>query len=1079
MFTVQTSLEMALDILTSFLGSKWINLIMGFLPGWWLGAPDGRVQEPYIDHEAWDERLQQASFRPLETVVLDADRPYQINSTMIARPEVLRPGPSHSSLGSIVLLHDDLDGASLRTIEALEESLLERGFTSTRCRIGSGDAVEAKQGHVVSLLDLSPGGSFLSRISQARLERLLLLLDGLQQSGATLLWLTRSCQVHPADPSFAQILGFARSVRKETGLNFVTLELDSTSNQAMEAAAIVLEGSVSKTRSHRPVSCLEPDKEFAYVSRAGGIVVPRFSWTSISQCWAASQHIANTSSKQRYLQIRNPGQLDSLGWVQSSDAVLDDTGPGPGMVDVRIEAVGLNFKDVLMAMGIETTRADGGRLGCEAAGIVTATGPSVSGVERGHRVMLFAPDTGCLASSVLVHEHHCVPIPDSLPLTHAAGMSCVYISVIRALVDKANLKRDQTILIHSAAGGVGIAAIQVARWLGASIYATVGNDQKVQFLHQEFGIPKENIFHSRDDSFVHGILAATGGRGVDVVLNSLSGQLLHASWQCVAPCGTFIELGKRDIVGRGKLAMEPLDDNRAFVAVDMARLAVHDTHEVSRLLRLVVHLYNKRVIGPVEPLRIYSYHSVTEAMRSLYSGTNIGKIVIDIAGDTGGQQALSNDPDIRHPTGLSLPDAKFTPENAYVLIGGLHGLSASIARWLVCCGARNIFFLSRSMRSSPVSKRDEATVCELRGAGCTVVMMECDVIDEASVQATISVIAEKHRIAGVIHLAGILLDMETKDLTLAAWRTVTDPKVSGTWNLHDALNTYAPNLDFFVLASSIIGIAGNTGQGNYAAANSFLDAFAQYRQSLGLACSVLDIGVVEDVGIMSSQPEKLESMRRTGARLLSEQDVLDGIQLAIARSRPAMQPRNEVDGNAYRLPDSALFRHICEAQVAVGFSSVLPLDHPNTSVLWKGDARMASYDDQKGDAWRKQQLGQNSPETGSAAALGEFISRVSRDPSELDSPSCAHFLANQIFRRVQNFLMRDDEVDSNIDGAMHDFSLASIGMDSLMTIEIRNWWRQIFGVKVSLLQLTSAPNFEQLGKLAARQLRDRHIAGPT
>nr|ALP31891.1 polyketide synthase 9 [Diaporthe helianthi] len=1057
--------------------SKWMNLIMGFLPGWWLGAPDGRVQEPYIGRQAWDKRLQQASFKPLDTHVLDSHPPYHMNATMIARPEVVRLEPSHGSL-DIVLLHDDVDGESLRTIHALEELLLERGFKPSRCRIGSRGPVGTKSGHVVSLLDLSPSGSFLANISQANLEWLLALLDDLENSDATPLWLTRACQVDPVDPSFAQILGFARSVRKETGLNFVTLELESTADHAMKAAAVVLESSISNSRSHRSGAGLEPDREFAYVSRAGGVVIPRFSWTSVSQSWAASQPIAETSSRQRYLQIRNPGQLDSLGWVQSSDTVLENTEPGTGMVTVRIEAAGLNFKDVLMAMGTTTKPIEGGRLGCEAAGIVTATGAAVSGVKTGDRVMLFAPDAGCLASSVVVHEHHCVPIPDSLPFKYAAGMPCVYITVLRALVDKANLQRDQTILIHSAAGGVGIAAIQVARWLGARIYATVGSNEKVEFLHREIGIPRENIFHSRDDGFVHGIMAATSGRGVDVVLNSLSGQLLHASWRCVAPCGTFVELGKRDIVGRGKLAMEPLDDNRAFVAVDMAHLAVHSTREVSRLLRQVVHLYSSGALKPVEPLRVSSYHSVAEAMRALYTGLNIGKIVIDIAGDTGGQQALSDNPDIRHKTGGPLQDATFTPENAYVLIGGLRGLSASIARWMVCHGAKRIFFLSRSMRTSPVNKQDEAVVCELRAAGCTVETMQCDVVDKDSVQTTISAIAETHRIAGVIHLAGILLDMETKDLTLHAWRTVTDPKVAGTLNLHRALTTYAPDLDFFVLASSITGITGNIGQSHYAAANSFLDAFAQYRQSLGLACSALDIGVVEDVGIMSHQPEKLETMRRTGVRLLSEQDVLDGIQLAIARSRPATPPRLAMDSNSNNTSGFSIFEHTCEAQVAVGFSSMLPLDHPNTNVLWKGDARMASYDDKKGDAWGKQQSGQMSSGTGSADALGDFISRVSKDPSELNSPSCAEFLANQIFRRVQSFLMRDEEVDSNVDTAMQDLSLASIGMDSLMTIETRNWWRQTFGTSVSLLQLTSASSFAQLGRLAARQLLDRHTTGP-
>lgn len=1059
---------------------KWINLIMGFLSGWWLGASDGRGEEPYIDRRAWDERLRLASFAPLETYVRDTERPHQINATMIAKPVFSESGLADVSRGNIALLHDGLDDTSLPLVERLEQRLIHMRFKPIRQQFRPGPGTAGNMQplaaqNVISVLDLSEGGPFLANLTRDKLEGLLKLLKVLQMSDATLLWLTRACQIDAVDPNFAQILGFARSVRQETGLSFVTLELESLGSEAIDAACKVLDRSFSQSHTYHTGTKLDPDKEFAYASKTNSIVIPRCSWISVPEALAASRGLPTTTSKQAHLQISRPGQLDNLAWVQRCDTNFDDTDPGPGMVDVRVEAAGLNFKDVLMAMGTETTRADGGCLGCEAAGIVTAVGASVSKVRVGDRVMLFAPGTGCLATSARISQDLCAPIPDQLAFTQAAGMPCVYLTVIRALVDKANLGPGQTVLIHSAAGGVGIAAIQVARWLGAKIYATVGSEPKAQFLQKEFGIPQENIFHSRDDSFAHRIMAATGGRGVDVVLNSLSGQLLHASWQCVAPCGTFVELGKRDIVGRGKLAMEPLGENRAFVAVDMAHLATHNAPEICKLLHRVVDLYEHRATTPVKPLRIYPHHAVTEGFRSLYTGTNIGKIVIDISGDTGGQVSLASSPSVL--TGASTPSPVFTSTDAYVLFGGPHGLSASLGRWMACHGARHFVFLSRSIGSPPRYKEDEELLRELRGMGCTVKATRCDVTDEAAVERSIASIAKTRRIAGVLHMAGLLLDTELEKLTVPKWRLVTDPKVAGTWNLHRALLLYAPDVDFFVLAGSMIGITGNSGQASYAASNAFLDSFVQYRRTRGLACSVLDIGVVEDVGILSRQPEILQGIKRTGVRTLNEQTFLDGMQLAMTRSKPTRvaAPAGTRNSETNESISSAVFRFTCGAQVSLGFSSTLPLDDPSNSVLWKRDARMALYN-HIGDLGNDQNSNYQCFSKSSSSALTDFISRASRQPAELDSPACFEFLAVQIFRRVQSFLMRDDEAESNGDGSLPNSSLASLGMDSLMTIEIRNWWRLTFGTSVSLLQLTSAPNFEQLGKLAARQMSARFVA---
>lgn len=967
-----------------------------------------------------------------------------------------------------------MDDSYLQIVEELEAQLCRVGRETTRTTLERGEA--SLSGDVVCLLDLSRRGSFLDAFTQPELERLLRLLKDVEEADSALLWLTRPCQVNPADPSFAQAIGFARSVRQETRVNFNTLELDAVDEKAMRAVCKVLD-KVSPARSSSSSSSsmdVDPDKEFVYVSQQDTILIPRCAWISVPSSLAATRPLSDDAP--RMLQISRPGQLDSLEWVVRDERGFDARGPAPGMVQVRVEAAGLNFKDVLVAMGAESTRAGGDLLGCEASGTVTAAGAGVSGVGAGDRVVLLAPAARCLASSVQVPERLCAPIPDGLACGDAAGMPCVFATALRALADKARLGRGQTVLVHSAAGGVGLAAVQVARWLGAVVYATAGGEAKVEFLAREVGIPRGHIFSSRDDGFARHVMAATGGRGVDVVLNSLPGELLHASWRCVAPCGTFVELGKRDIAARGRLAMEPLGENRAFVGIDMADLAARSSRETSRLLRQVVQLYRDGAIVPVKPLRVFPCRDVAEAFRCLYGGAHIGKIVVDFGG--GGAVDQSALPPAPAPLRPAVPAAVFSPDDAYVLVGGLRGLTASTARWMACHGARHLFFLSRTAGSSHEVPEARALLAELRGMGCTARALACDVADGDAVRAALSRVAGLRRVAGLVHLAAVLEDVELGRLTEGGWRAATRPKVAGAWNLHRALPPGpgpGAGVDFFVLVGSMHGVTGRAGQANYAAANAFLDSFAQYRRRLGLPCSVLDVGVVQEVGILTRRQEMLEAMKRTGLRPLGEQDFLDGMQLAMAISKPgADHARPQRDGTRAAWPPVPRFRS--DAQVGIGFGCTLPLDDVQNRVLWRRDARMAFYS----HAGRRSD-GRRAGASSGTPALDDFVSRVSsndnNDPAELDTPASARFLAGQIARRVLGFLMRDDD-QSHVDGSLSS-SLGELGMDSLMTIEIRNWWRRTFGVSVSLLQLTSAPNFDHLGKLAARQMRERLLGNAT
>lgn len=999
--------------------TKWINFIMGHLSGWWLGNSDSRPDEPYISPRQWEERLSLAGFSTPE-VVYDAKPQHKLNATIISRPAA--PKESDFNSGQMTLLCEE---ESHPVVAEIDQALWGLGHPITISTPHAGCKNLQAGSIVVSVIDLCRDDGYFHDMTEIKLDILKRLLKTLQDNNSILLWLTRPCQLGSVDPTFAPVLGIARTARVEMGVQFATMELDSITADSLQAVSQVSRRLISQHAAL--ASNMGEDVEFSYTS--GRILIPRCKWTPISRALSSKPSVSSS----KMLQISRPGALQTLHWVsrQLPDEIPSDH------VKIDVRAAGLNFKDVVTAMGLIKPSAMKG-LGCEASGIVTSAGTSVMDVRVGDRVMIFAPEAACFSTEILVPAQLCVRIPSTLAFSEAAGMPCIFITVLRALVEKAGLSAGQTVLIHSAAGGVGIAAIQVARWIGARVYATVGSDEKIDFLIREWNIPKEHIFSSRDISFVEGVKAATGGLGVDVVLNSLSGELLHASWDCVAPHGTFIELGKKDTLAGGKLAMAAFDGNRSFIGVEMANLAVENPAIIHRLLQQCVDLYQQNHIQSVRPAKVFACREAEDAFRHLYQGTHTGKVVLDMTENDDAAFEVSRVPMI----------PKFREQATYVLVGGMGGLGGTIARWMASHGAKSLLFISRSAGRS---NDDQALLSELRYAGCEADAVPCDIADEPATQIVISRLGSSKRIAGVLHLAMVLADGALSDLTLSQWQTATSPKIRGTWNLHRAL---PHDIDFFVLFGSTSGVHGYPGQANYAAANTFLDAFAQYRRGLGQPCSVVDLGGVEDVGYVSRTQEVEDVMTKSGSKLVSEADMLRGVQLAIAESRPVVTGA-----------ETETVRSTVSGQVVLGLDCSTSINDSGNRVVWKHDSRMNLYPDiaENERASRK--------EAGSSG-LAEFLSSLQSRPEEIETTASTAYLAREIARRVSGFLMR--EVDAG--GIDTTLSPSALGVDSLMTIEIRNWWKHTLGVDISVFQLTSAQSFDQLGQLAGRQLKDRMMA---
>jgi NADPH:quinone reductase-like Zn-dependent oxidoreductase/SAM-dependent methyltransferase len=517
---------------------KVFNFINGFRPEWWVGVADGRTEAPYIESSRWDNELREAGLSGNDAVVFDDDHPYHINASIIST--LSTPSRPH---GDVVLLTKAVDGPA----KALSDLLTQQGFTVSTGTLADEPRADAD---VISLLDLEkPFYYDMSAEEMAQWQAYI----GKFPADKGLLWVTGLAQVGTKDARYATTIGATRNVRSELSLDWATLETDVNAFDA-ETVAIVFE----KFRNRTKGAQFDPEWEYALVDNS--VLIPRYQWIDM-----ALTSLNSAGEGPRKLEIARMGQLQTLQWVEDLPVELNDD-----EVIVEPRAIGMNFKDVLVAMGIVEGYKPG--LGIECSGVIRKIGPNVKNLSVGDRVMTIGH--GCFTTNFVTEANLVIKISDKLSFEEAATIPCVYATAIHALINLGGMTEGDSVLIHSACGGVGIAAINVAQMMGAKIYATVGNPDKVQYLIDNFGIPREHIFNSRDASFYGDLMAATNGRGADLVLNSLSGELLHVSWKCVAQFGKMLEIGKRDFIGKAQLGMDIFESNRSFHGIDMSQMAV-------------------------------------------------------------------------------------------------------------------------------------------------------------------------------------------------------------------------------------------------------------------------------------------------------------------------------------------------------------------------------------------------------------------------------------------------------------------------------------------------------------------------
>lgn len=1022
-----------------------IQFTFGLLAGWWLSEEPERQSSPSLTLPFCDRVLKDAGFTGIEFDVADCDSPdmYSI-SVIMSRSQV--PPSVHPVSADLVLVISNKAPPPPSTVEMISNSIMAATGGRAHGVVALEDTLvdsSAYSGKICVFL-----GEAVQPILHDMGELQFQAIKSMTNNCQGLIWITAGGAVGCENPDSSLCQGLLRTMRNESlGRRYISLDLqgplDSHEEWSLATAdAIATVVKVGFSTAIHPAADLSP-VDFEYALRDGILLVPRLYKDTVRNNMVAPRPVLDwqdpdailkmeplfQQDRPLRLEVGIPGLLDTLGFSDDVKDVENASSPlAPDMVEIEPRAYGLNFRDVMVAMGQLRERV----MGLECSGIITRLGTEAreQGLEIGDRVMALL--LGPFANRAQISWHGVVRVPEGMSFEDAASLPMVFSTAYLALVDVARLQKGQSILIHTAAGGVGQAAVMLAKHLGAvDIYVTVGSQEKRDLLVHQYGIPEQNVFSSRNASFAPAVLAATDGRGVDVVLNSLAGPLLQASFEVLAPFGHLVEIGKKDLEGNSLLEMGTFSRVASYSSLDMMALLRHRGKDTHRVLREITRLVQERVLTPVYPVTVHSMGDAAKAFRLLQTGKHAGKIVL----------ATKPDEQVRVRPREDAAAARLRPDASYLLVGGTGGLGRSIAHWMIDRGAKNLILLSRSAGNA---EKSGAFVAELREAGCRIKAISCDISIAGHLAQALRTCEDQGLppVRGVIQGAMVLQDSVLEHMTIDDWQTCVRPKVCGTRNLHVQFSG-RPNpgsqLDFFVMLSSFSGILGIVSQANYAAGSAYQDALAHWRSACGLPGVSIDLGAVRGVGYVAETAGVADRMRMAGETLmLAEKAVQKALQVAIAH--PIQHP-----------------------QILLGLNTGPgPQWNPEGNSQMARDARFVAlrYREPRSteSGLRKDGSADGQRQTQTQTLADRLSGAQSReDAAELLS----HVIAAKL---AVIFMLSADEIDLTQPPAQY-------GIDSLVAVELRNMLVLQAGAELSIFNIMQSVSLAALALDVASKSR--------
>ena len=981
----------------------------GMLPGWWLGSEDYRQLSPCVTEDHWASLLKRNGFSGVDHTFRDFQSSdchqwsIMMSTAEIDTAPLVTLSSQTESQATIIINHQS--GLPLSATEALQKSFDSASIGQSWLNIVDAAALLSQPGNLFIILDIGEHS-----ILEALTSEILSALKTILTNGGKIIWVNQGGGRHISRPHFGTIQGLTRVLRHEhPGIALFLLALESSDKIDWSRSAV----NVVALAKMVEADANDPKIEHEYREMDGLLHFNR-----LVQADEVDSHIRqvieNVTSEQIFaegppkkLALRTPGIVDSMEFIEDESVQLPLQADE---IEIDVKASGINFKDCLTMLG---RVADSDDLGSECSGIIRGLGNSYCGDLRlGDRVAILGAEL--FRSRVRAQAVKYIKIPENMSFTDAAAIPTVFVTAYWSLCDVARLSEGETILIHTASGGTGQAAIQIAKHLKAEVFVTVGSPAKKQHLIDYYSIPEDHIFHSRDTSFAKGIRDATGGRGVDVILNTLSGNALVASWELIAPYGRFIDIGRNDIDSHRSLPMHPFGRGAGYHGFNLADLNANKPAQSRKVLERVFELVQQGVFHAPAPTHIYQLSEIQQAFKSLQSGQNMGKIVLEFNGEAVAPTADS----------LCISSSMHT-NGTYMIAGGLGGVGRGIARWLASRGAKHLILLSRSGPDG--NDKAKQLIEYLEGMEVQVACPVCDVTDLTSLQKVLEECSQQMPpIKGCIQASMVLQDTTFLKMTLSDWDKAIKPKVTGSWNLHLVL---PKDLDFYIMLSSTTGIIGHGGQSNYAAGNTFQDALAEYRTSRGEKATTIDLGVVLDDGMVAEDPELLQRLLRKGYwKPMPFKDVLLLLDFYCdpARNSPGQFKSQVVTG--LELP----------ADLRLRGDDIPP-------VMREPSFRIVDQMPASGQVAVKKS--DSGPDTKTAFVQAESVAD-------------AEVVAADAFKAKLSRIL-----GIPIEGLGMDDRMQSYGIDSLVAVELRNWLGSELGADVAVFEIVGNATIRGIGQI--------------